>query len=343
MSMNNLTKRASKKALALLPYMALVKKYNSSREKQSDLYKDIEELLCEKFFTDSPVVKDFDSTLDQADKKNKYCIIEKVIWNHQYINVCFISEVLSLIIWCLENGYKPLVDVKNSKNKEENLWERMFIQPFGTDLVKIKSTGNYIVCPFNSYLWPQMRDARDPHRVEFWHKMYSKFVVYNGSCQKYLDDEYEMIIKGKKVLGCLIRGIEYAKCKLKDHPIQPSVEEFISKIRFVIEEDELDYLYLATEDESIAKRVKEAFGSMVLENKRQYYDDRFRNNEYLTSKETYNREDGAFLKGLEYFSSINLLSKCDSFVAGLCGGSQAAEFFNGNQYKTNYLFDKGVY
>ena len=46
---------------------------------------------------------------------------------------------------------------------------------------------------------------------------------------------------------------------------------------------------------------------------------------------------------IEYMSSIDLVSKCDYLVTGLCGGSQMAIYRNGNTYKYSYIFDKGVY
>lgn len=329
--------------VSLLPYRSLIRFYNRLKEKRGDMFSVVESLLRDRLFDKSSVAKNFEKTIRKANKKNKWCIIQKLNWNYSYINVCFISEVLSLVIWCLENGYKPAIDVITKGTEDENLWEKMFIQPFDADIKRIKESGNYFICPIDTFLFPSIREARDANKVNFWHKMYKEYVRFNDSCQRYLDDEFNTLIKGKKVLGCLIRGIEYDKARLKYHPIQPSIEEFISKIKEVLAKEDLEYIYLATEDHCIAQRVKEEFDKIVIENRRQYYDERYRNDAYLTTKEIYDREDGAFLKALEYFSSINLLSKCDSFVAGLCGGSEAAEYFNGNRFKTNYLFDKGEY
>lgn len=327
----------------LLPYKLLSKMYFFVCKKDSVFKKLIEQVCNENFFSKSSIVRKHNKTINKTKKKKKYCIIKRVIWDHQYVNICFISEVMSLIIWCLENGFIPVIDIKTAGKNNENIWERMFKQPFNTNLNQIQESGDYIVCPFNTYLWPSMHDARDPEKVAFWHKMYKEFVVFNEECQRYIDVEYDSLIKGKKVLGCLIRGIEYSKCKAKNHPIQPSVEEFINKIRDVFMQDNLDYIYLATEDQQIANRIKCVFGETVIENKRQYYDDIYRNEGSKPIKEEFERKDGAFLKSLEYMSSINIVSKCDSLVAGLSGGSEAAEYFNGNKYKTNYLFDKGVY
>ncbi|MBQ3285200.1 MAG: hypothetical protein IJH40_06115 [Ruminococcus sp.] len=343
MKSQNLTNRIKLKSLSILPYGLLVRVYNSSKRNKDALNSSVEDLIIKRFFKDSPIVKDFNATIDRAKKNNKWCVIEQTVFSYSYVNVCLISEVISLTLWCLENGYMPLYDIKNKDNTEENLWERMFRQPFDADLNDVKRSGNYIICPFNTYVWPDMQDARNPQRVMFWNKMFKMFVVYNDDCQKYLDDEYETIIKGKRVLGTLIRGVEYEKAALKNHPKQPSVDEFISKAKEVLLKDELDYVYLATEDETIANKVKKAFGDKVLVNKRQYYDKHYRDDDFRKKPITYDREDGAFLKALEYMSSINLVSKCDSFVGGLCGGSEAAEFFNGNQYKTNYIFDRGVF
>ena len=48
-----------------------------------------------------------------------------------------------------------------------------------------------------------------------------------------------------------------------------------------------------------------------------------------------------YLMGLEYLSSIILLSRCTSLIGGNCGGTMAALFFNDSRYEYTHIFDLG--
>lgn len=334
----------------LIPYSLFMKKYDKDKLckfKALDIY---EQVCVKRFFKDSPLIKNFEECCEKAEKSNKYCLIKQGSLEYKVVNFCFVREMVANIIWCLERGYKPLIDIDSSYGNykvKSNLWEKIYIQPFGENLEEIKSKykDDIEICPVKLHcVFPGFQDVRDSKKIEFWNKIYKKFVVYNEFCQDYIDQEFETILKGKKCLACLIRGTDYIKIKPRLHPIQPTVDEVIEKLKQVMSEQKLEYIYLATEEKKIADMVKKEFGDVVLENKRKYFDEIYDKGDIRTvAHVNFDREDDDFWKMLEYMSSIDLLSKCDSIVAGVCGGSEAAVYFNGNKYKVMYLFDKGVY
>lgn len=257
---------------------------------------------------------------------------------------------MSLIIWCLENGYKPLIDIQpNSEYYKEkgNLWEKMFIQPFGANLEQVKKSGNYIVCPINNFtIKMSMYDVHKPEMVKLWHRLITKFMVFNTCCESYLQNEYDSILAGKRVVACVLRGTDYTRTKPKGHPKQPTPEEVFEKLDVVMKENNLDYIYLATEEKAIADKFKQYYSDKILENKRMYFDEKYfldSDKSKLISGVHFDRRDDDFLKSLEYFSSINLVSKSDVLVSGLSGGSEMAMYLNGGKYEYFYFFDKGKY
>lgn len=62
----------------------------------------------------------------------------------------------------------------------------------------------------------------------------------------------------------------------------------------------------------------------------------------LIGQVIFERENDNYFKGLEYISSITILSKCNSLVAGGCGGTDFAVHYS-NGYEICYVFDLGVY
>ena len=66
-----------------------------------------------------------------------------------------------------------------------------------------------------------------------------------------------------------------------------------------------------------------------MENKRTYYD-RIMKEQSLVSiaNVRFDRENDEHYKGLEYLSSLVILSRCQGLVAGNCGGTRMALFLN---------------
>jgi len=48
-------------------------------------------------------------------------------------------------------------------------------------------------------------------------------------------------------------------------------------------------------------------------------------------------------RGEDYWIVLNILSSCNSIIAGQCGGTDVALTLNNNQYENVYLFDLGRY
>ena len=152
------------------------------------------------------------------------------------------------------------------------------------------------------------------------------------------------LIKGRKVVACVLRSTDYTKLRPKSHPIQPSVEETFAKLHEIMGKFEIEYVYLATEDLYIAEAFRKEFPNRVIENERRYFNEQYNAENFeMVSQVHSDRENDDYLKMLEYMSSINLVSKCEYLVTGLNGGSEMAIYRNGNQYKYAYVFDKGVY
>lgn len=177
-----------------------------------------------------------------------------------------------------------------------------------------------------------------------WKTLLDLFVKYNSKTLDYFDSEYKELIENKSVIACVLRSTDYTKLKPKDHPIQPEIKDVFAKIREVMNNHQIDGIYIATEDENIADAFRKEFPGMILENKRQYYNGKYTEGDLSQISDVhFERENDDYYKMLEYLSSMNLVSKCDYLVTGLSGGSEMAIYRNGNKYKYSYVFDKGVY
>ena len=175
-------------------------------------------------------------------------------------------------------------------------------------------------------------------------EVYQKYIHFNSETKAYTDQEYDQLLKGKRTVGVSIRGTDYAVSKTFGHPIQPAIQDVIVKTKEYMTNYGYEHIYLSCEEHAAVDRFEEVFPGKVIVNNRKFFD----NIDFKTSKTGiwaygFDRENDAMLRGLEYLSSMNLLSKCDALIAGINTGSQMAYIMNNNQYEHVYFYNLGRY
>ncbi len=299
-------------------------------------YKDtIEKIRMQKFIEQT----DFSKINTE---KFKRCVVKDGEWAYPLFQMSCLNNMLSNIIYSLSYGYIPSVQFKDENGI--NLWEQFLIQPFGQDNIADDSLPQmpnaYRLVSFPSF--PTEQDVKTIHNIA------AALVIPNKETAAYIENEYDQVIRGKSVIGVLVRGTDYTANRPKGHPVQPSIEAVIDEVRVKLDELHCDYIYVATEEEALYKQFADAFSGRVLSNRREYYDSFYdikkeKGDSARISQVHHNRENDNYLKSLEYLSSLYLLSRCDALIAGNCGGSRAALYLNGGNYKYYNLFNLGLY
>lgn len=292
---------------------------------QCDLY----HMLSEKF--DKLEAGDFKSTLS----------IQKGLYDYEYFNICFLNNMLSLIVKAVSAYKLPRIEIVDGKGK--NIWEQFFEQPYENIHIPDKaveiSEGDQVIG------FPGFEEIDQDERIRLWGNLYRRYVRFNDQTRQYIEQETKDIIKeDRRILGVLCRGTDYTAKKPKGHPVQPELSDILDKAEEKMKELHCQYIYLATEVGDVDRAFRERFPDKILINKREYYDDKFKSGDLTWIKDVhFERENDDYLKGLEYLSSLYILSKCNGIVAGNCGGSQASVFMNHNEYEDRYIFDLGLY
>lgn len=262
-------------------------------------------------------------------------------YSYEYFNFCYMHNVLTLMLYAVYHHAYPKICI-NGSNQELIQWEWYFKQfP-----IPQHEEFSEIICPvkFLSFQ-PGFKDIYKPDYIKMWGRMYQTFIHLNESTRNYVENEYQTIFKGKKrVLGVICRGTDYLRLRPAGHPVQPPVDDVIALCEEKIREDSYDAIYLATEEKKIRDQFCQAFPGMIMENKRQYYDDIYykENIQYIKDVH-FDRENNNYWTGLEYLSSILLLSRCTALIGGNCGGAMAALFFNNGKYQYTHIFNLGLY
>lgn len=258
-----------------------------------------------------------------------YFIIRRSFRN---IGLCtHLCVYISFIAYALQRGWIPVIDMKNYPNiyledseiGVSNAWEKFFRQPLDVRLEDIPRNARKI---YSSSLFLPKRTPflssllHDQDEYSLYRSIYQDFVHYSDGIGSYIEDELRLI-SDCNVLGVLCRGTDYTGLKPKGHPIQPSIRQALEKTNEFFVQYNCDAIYLATDEKAIEDAFQEQFAGRIITNKRMYYDSINADfSKVGISDIEFNRDNDRFLKGLEYISSMNLLSKCKYFIGG--GGVQ---------------------
>lgn len=278
------------------------------------------------------------------------CHITKGFFDYKSLNMCFVNDMVARIAECLYRGYLPVVEVPGADDIE-NLWTTYFKQPHeitGLDLriVENKVDHFYEMDP----IWgPGYKANMIPRELMCATNLYRELVKPNDTTAEYIEKEQRELIGDKSILGVLVRGTDLGVDHPKDHPRQPDLEQVLSDVEEVLSTGEFDGIYLASEEDKAEEIFCKRFpAESILTNKRHYLTE-----SYYEARKTHdiigltdvmveNRMD-LYTYGLEYLSSIFLLSKCNALIAGNTLGSSAALFLNQGRYQMHKLYDLGFY
>jgi len=271
-----------------------------------------------------------------------------VIGGHSAGLYSIIHNVLGYLIYAKKNGYIPVVDYKSNKTyyhstmESFNLWEEYFEQPSEFSLDEVYSSKNVIHTPL-------VFTADYP--INFEHIMYSDIILihefngifnnqvhYNRTTKDLIESLYSEI-NHLELIGVYLRGSDYIE--LKGHHIQPLNQIIFDKIdEFLIKYNNINGIFLSTEEEATLNLYIEKYGELV------YYQKRPRIKEYhmgqITPDISFDGVTDKIRIGREYLADIEILSRLNYFICGISNGSAAVIEKNGLNFKDYYVFFTGL-
>lgn len=267
---------------------------------------------------------------------------------YECFSVCFLHDILSQILEALYNGYIPKVELADRRRGWTD-WGDYFEQPFFEYMQTVERFPVYEMDKRLVTLWgPTYGFFREPRYMELTCRLYRDWVIPNNKVYQYIQREKQELFDGKSVLGVLCRGTDFITRKPGGHPVQPDIDVLIRETERMLVQLDCDYVYVASEEKQMVNHFKAAFPGCVLENRRHYCDEKYYEMADVDINATvagalYCDEENYYQRGLEYISSMMLLSKCKGLVAGDCGGSEFALCMNDRKYEAYHIFDLGMY
>ncbi len=302
-------------------------------------------------------IKEKLSNIYRREKKDdieeiKYGIIERNAENCGIFSM--IITYLGGIQNCIGQDLIPIIDMQNTPNlylkKDQvgkvNAWEIFFEQPMGVGLDNVKG------CKIRRINVDQMiKTEMRPNLsmdfftnkglVEYWRKLFNKYIRFNSDMKFYINQIEEDIINkyaGRK-LGILCRGTDYTDLRPFGHPVQPTVEMVIEKAQEVCRTFQCKYVFLATEDEEIYLKFREVFKERLVTVQTTYFSKGHK--EYL-AKQMSNMDVDVVNNGREYLTSIHFLAQCECFLGGRTSGTVGAVLMS-KEFEYQYFWNLGRY
>ena len=264
----------------------------------------------------------------------------------------YFITILGGIAYAQRKGYIPVVDMKNYLNSylydyeigRVNSWEYFFEQPDSLTLEEALSCRKYILSRDCAIFPRPAQSAKffygEDGKLDYWRKVCRKYIHFTQPVLDGVEREMQKFC-GKRVLGVSVRGTDYVALRPHGHPVQPTIEQAVSKTREVMNTGEYDAVYLATEDKHILSEFRQAFGEKLMLPECDYIDFDASDNRYVTTYFT-ERKNDKYLRGLEYLVSKLLLTKCNGLITSKTSGTTGIMCLS-EGFKYLYVFDLGVY
>ncbi|MDR0867089.1 MAG: hypothetical protein LBP75_01265 [Planctomycetota bacterium] len=280
--------------------------------------------------------------------------------------------VLAHIIYAVNRGYTPLVDLENyrtwynedhSVNGTWNFWEYYFQQPSAYALDEVYRyarkilLGNFYPPEVNLSLGytPQSYTAA---RIAELNGYIAKYCRLQPAIQEHIDRQHRSIFGEKKnILGVTCRGTAIVKKSYNKTPYHNKLaddEETLVQTRKLFDQWGMEYVFLSSQYLDTVEKFRAAFGERLLVTDRarlpDYYAAGAGYNEvadmrgeppYATVKYL-NRENDRYLGGLEYLTDVVLLSRCSALISSLNNTGIWCLELNNNRYQHRYFFELGI-
>ena len=260
------------------------------------------------------------------------------------------------IMYALDKNYIPVIDMQSKKNAylknekvgKENSWEYYFEQPENIGLEEVYKSKNVVIV--KDYIVLGYADCSiskinklDTYAINKYNNIHQKYIRIQANVKKVIEQKYKQtfgnIVNYNKVCGVLFRSTDYAQIKPTGHTIQPSIEQMVDKIIELKRKWNFEYLYVATESQEAIDAFHNEFGDNMLYLQRERFQ---QTNKKWLSQIEFERENDQYIKGIDYLTEMQLLSKCNYLIAGVTCGTTGVLIMN-TEFENIFLFNLGIY
>lgn len=171
--------------------------------------------------------------------------------------------------------------------------------------------------------------------------MVKKYLKYNEKTENFLKQEYEALIGDKKALAVHFRGTDYRR-QYNNHPVFVTIEQEIEEITRLIEKNNYEVIFLATDEQEAISIFRDKFGEML-----KVYEDTWRacEGDESVAYSHSDRKNHHYLLGLEVLRDQYTLTRCQGIVCGVSNLTIMARVMRKawyEPYENMVIIDNGI-
>jgi len=271
-------------------------------------------------------------------------------------------HVVGIIEYCTNNNYIPIINYSGPEYKfyferenfvlpngkiTNNTWDYYFKQPLDNDeldeVLRMTNADNDVV--YNKYRlminldsYCQAPEIDVGSKIDYYSKRTKKISEFVRQIKIHdhildtIDSFYEMHFNNKRILGVHIRTtdkqVEILSRRTSENlRLSFTVDEYILKIKEVVEKYNIDQVFVCTETESMINKLSSEFDCL--------YTSCFRSSDDSISSHFQNdsRENHHYNMGLEVLMDVVLLSRCTGLLCWKSNVSDASIYMSDSKYE----------
>lgn len=243
----------------------------------------------------------------------------------------------------IEYSQEFLYAEKEPVNGTKNPFEYYFSQTTDLSLSAAKNViiysqnNRYLAEKLNFQSWGYV--VSDKY-INDMSKIMAEYISLNEPTEEYIKNSIIRCLNKKRTLGVHSRGTDY-RMQYKSHPNFVTTKDYFNAIDELLQKNNFEQIFLATDDNEILKEFKDRYGNLVV-----YYDDVYRGNSTAGVHTTKgDRENHNYKLGLEVVRDMYTLAACNGLVAGMSQVSMSARITNKAfymPYESVCIIDKGL-
>ena len=133
-----------------------------------------------------------------------------------------------------------------------------FYQPYNytyEEVIKYAKNYSYVPCTQTFSRPHDLTIYYHNSSLHYWHDFAKKYMPVKNDIMNEVNSIMKKIFgNSKNILGLMIRGTNYVALRPKGHSKQPTVEQVISDVKIYDKQYKYDYIFFATEDETIRNK-----------------------------------------------------------------------------------------
>lgn len=291
-----------------------------------------------------------------------YYVAPNELLTHPQHLLFYYYLILQKISYAVNKHWIPVVDLENYDgllyfaepepvHGTKNAWEYFWKQPSEYTLEEVYQSKNVVLSTRNSkdygFIPPTlMKRPFDKYAQDLANRCskYAHYTQFEENTEKYiLDWERELFPENARILGVVYRSTSYGSAKTPNssHPVQPSLMHLVERVKELLCELQMEYVFFVNEEEENVHHMQQEFGEKLIVLPRKRY----------SQFHEFTKDDPNPLyvfgqrhpTNLSYLTEIALLSKCTGLVGAMSSGTRAAIIWNANKYEFMEIIDLGLW